>query len=804
MNNQGNHYHQSFNADTGRDDNGNAVPNPESGDVDEVNTPNFGLPVNGLPQFPVTNTNITTTTTTTTTTDRWDIFGEIPILPVPSSVETSLSPAQQQQHQQQQISPALDSSREPQSRSRKRLKSNSPNSGASSSSVRKRTLTACESCRIKKIKCDLNKPTCTNCVKFSMNCIYRQTNIEPVVQPTPIPVPAQDQSDSANMDKREEAMRDLANSSVLSSERGTMTSLMGNSNWLVNIENLITWDVYSQFNSTHNLRSINTRLVLYSGFHGYDLQQGLFTEEGLSSMSSDLLNNFDTYVSNYSKFVQDKNPFIDLEKLKYTVQFIKDSQSLDIFKLNFDSEMIPLPSILLICSCSLLSRPFDVRSQQQQQQQQQTFRTSKEEKGANFAKSLAYFQLANQLQASVSHRIQDFDLNIIQFYLLSSTFLMLNMKPMQTWDLIHRSSIRIITILESLKSSSQKFSQRDFKNIERFFFTCFKYESELRVELSPLVPSSGIIHYPFPALYPTVPPISGRSIEEQTSWFYYLTELSLRKLENRILDVFYTIDSSSVNNEKEGEFVSDNYDLNWDKKWTLMSAIAKGAEFLADVKKIEVQMLLFLKPALSQLDQDSLAEILKPHGFVLKDFLNESDLKKLEKRKKQKSPKTPDSGGSTTAESTAGNTPKEGVSDVPEVLNYIKTRMLVLKALLFRPILYHVYKMNRVEILAALANNTFLKNLIQQGVDSWDHLDVSLAKHRHYGSWFFLRHLVSISTLFYGLFIKLRNELMDVEKVKEGFVTVIDILNYWIDECPEFKESIDLMNEFLEDIDKMD
>lgn len=148
-------------------------------------------------------------------------------------------------------------------------------------------------------------------------------------------------------------------------------------------------------------------------------------------------------------------------------------------------------------------------------------------------------------------------------------------------------------------------------------------------------------------------------------------------------------------------------------------------------------MLKFMKPFLIRLDQDALVGILKPHGFVLKDFLNEAELKKLEKRRKllQKLPNSSIHNLDVQSEQSSSTTDsnmrpkKEPPFEAPEVLNYIKTRMLVLKVLLFRPLLYQIYKLPRDQLLSEISNSTFLKNVIQQGVENLDHLQTSLAKH---------------------------------------------------------------------------
>lgn len=136
--------------------------------------------------------------------------------PIQGSIPRSIDKSMLRLPKEHQFQQGQQQSQLHQKSSRKRRKSTSPII-ASSSSVRKRTLTAYETYRIKKVKYDLNKLTCTNCIKLSMKCIYRQTNVEPVVQPTSIPLSLRATSDEEEIDEQSAAMAGLAKAVTFSS-----------------------------------------------------------------------------------------------------------------------------------------------------------------------------------------------------------------------------------------------------------------------------------------------------------------------------------------------------------------------------------------------------------------------------------------------------------------------------------------------------------------------------------------------------------------------------------------------------------
>ncbi|EFQ99027.1 C6 zinc finger domain-containing protein [Nannizzia gypsea CBS 118893] len=75
---------------------------------------------------------------------------------------------------------------------------------------------------------------------------------------------------------------------------------------------------------------------------------------------------------------------------------------------------------------------------------------------------------------------------------------------------------------------------------QRLYWFCVKTECELRAELR--LPRGSIIEFKYPGSFSglSMPPPTGASgPAEESSWFYYLAEISLRRIMNSVLEAFY-------------------------------------------------------------------------------------------------------------------------------------------------------------------------------------------------------------------------------------------------------------------------
>ena len=174
---------------------------------------------------------------------------------------------------------------------------------------------------------------------------------------------------------------------------------------------------------------------------------------------------------------------------------------------------------------------------------------------------------------------------------------MYTLRPMLAWQYFHQASItyqlylkmngRISddgSVLMNRPLQTPSTSSRTTRLEQRLYWSCFKSEAEFRIELP--LPQTEIAAYSFPNLFPSPPspivagnksapgdgtsPVNARAsssnisitqmlspeqedevklhakrlCNEEESWYYYLTEVALRRIGNRVINTFFRQDRS--------------------------------------------------------------------------------------------------------------------------------------------------------------------------------------------------------------------------------------------------------------------
>lgn len=171
---------------------------------------------------------------------------------------------------------------------------------------------------------------------------------------------------------------------------------------------------------------------------------------------------------------------------------------------------------------------------------------------------------------------------------------MYTFRSLSAWNHFYQASTfyRLrLRLIDGLDKSAYVGEQQGTTVVQRLeqslYWSCFKSEVEIRVELP--LPQSAIAEYEYPALFPTPPTLpeeyprhrdqtsdwtnteslhrspdidqSGltgwgvsnhisKLFNEEQSWYYYLTELALRRIGNRVLNAFYRDEPSTWSNIK--------------------------------------------------------------------------------------------------------------------------------------------------------------------------------------------------------------------------------------------------------------
>lgn len=252
----------------------------------------------------------------------------------------------------------------------------------------------------------------------------------------------------------------------------------------------------------------------------------------------------------------------------------------------------------------------------------------------------------------------------VQYRILLSQYYLYTMNPLLAHREIILASTQMMYYLQKARLDPQ---HKDSLSADRLFWTCLKLECELRSELSPYVPLSGITQIEAPAPFLKLPelPKLGEHLSEcvriasryddKNSWLFFLTEVAVRKLDNLLFDDLYSLDERGL----------------WD---------------LAYFANTRVWQLV-----IKYLNQyNSIIASLTPEirNFVMSEENVDLELKRMvHSGKKRKRVDEPNYLDSMDAFLLDDGTLLEAQS---ELVMFIKTRILTSKLALFRPLVYLV------------------------------------------------------------------------------------------------------------------
>jgi len=166
--------------------------------------------------------------------------------------------------------------------------------------------------------------------------------------------------------------------------------------------------------------------------------------------------------------------------------------------------------------------------------------------------------------------------------MFSGIYFFYTLRPLQGWSSIHQAGSTLSLYLKAHAAFQMRIDSPHHapqpleRHLEqRIYWTVLKSECEIRTELD--LPQSDLYKLEYPYLFPSPPnptspvqtpessvptstpasiatpssqafsraSLSSSQRGEEQSWFYYLSEIALRRIENHILNTFYRADHSS-------------------------------------------------------------------------------------------------------------------------------------------------------------------------------------------------------------------------------------------------------------------
>ncbi|EED17953.1 conserved hypothetical protein [Talaromyces stipitatus ATCC 10500] len=423
-------------------------------------------------------------------------------------------------------------------------------SGSSVEATRKHTrvLAACDECRISKTRCDSVRPVCAKCLKKRVPCVYPDKDpfsiFESWGERILDAVERQQKVLSEVLAEKSDRRRAPFTNEILelhtsfdeevdleriSRNDTPKTPITGSDmilRWPIFPRNkpVDTFPAYAYAEKEKNVDSHRQQTMLPSMI-GYD-----------SSQRQRILELRDIYMTK----IQIKNPIVDADEL--------DEHLTRALEKGFDWS----PSsclVLLVLSLAAIwgNYPQDDRrttlacivSPEGFQQKREYVTNAVPEH--RMRESLGYFSMAKERMSTAY--LDDSLLGVACFCLFGMWY-QYNIEPIPGWKMFRTASMLWEAYNLKHRGGKTERSKQEESLEQRLYWTCLKSECEVRYELADL-PSCTLWESDFPFSLPTFstssyPPTSSitsnrheQTIEDSPSYYYYLAEISLRRLLNR-------------------------------------------------------------------------------------------------------------------------------------------------------------------------------------------------------------------------------------------------------------------------------
>ena len=421
---------------------------------------------------------------------------------------------------------------------------------------RKRAVTACQLCRMRKTKCDNQRPSCGTCLALDIHCNYHDRTsgdlssfdpasltildrlntaiqllqdqahlpalIESLIasQPSflPLPVTESPTAHSSSTTHRVVLPSDAIYPTQLPQESSTTLeeALQGPGN----CHNILDWPILEGRFSSVQL------MVAY-----YDQDDHRQIREGPRPGSTRICEeDASKLVEYFLQHVHIKNPIFDPPKLNTMAKQVAEQG----FRWDGISCLV-----LIICALANLATPFSI--------EKPGLAESSVDDAKDYPAAEAYYTAARKRLGLLDNSVL-----AVQCTFLIGVYQMYSMRPLKAWMSFSQACAIFQTYLHT---RSHEETARATKRLEQsLYWSCLKSECEMRDEVD-LAPS-GLAKVNHPDVFPSPPgsipePESGGTfnkspslqphvdVELQKSWYYYLSEIASRRLKNRISTILH-------------------------------------------------------------------------------------------------------------------------------------------------------------------------------------------------------------------------------------------------------------------------
>ncbi|CAN3354040.1 hypothetical protein DICA4_B02344 [Diutina catenulata] len=617
------------------------------------------------------------------------------------------------------------------------LSSSAPSQPSRSAATypRKRAVTACDTCRLKKVKCDNVRPRCGSCTKNGItNCHYRTDDLQKDYS-------SYDPASLNILTKLDVILRDL--SELKGGPVGTAPAQncfrFDRCFWDMSCTSVMRWECLGDaINVSPGYTDESIHRLVNSYQRGKPARKLGFENKlkCMQSLESIISPKFSAMINSFLVNCHTRLPILDIAQvmesigtytmLKQWDPTVSFGMLLDCYDVENDDEdfehAIPVPQLFLdalahhglkdepwrrrafttmcksipllmiMCAIGVIATPVQLGNMD-------TFDSSLDEAaslGVGDISEADFSQLPADIPRSRLHLsffLSEYakmvcmcypfpkTLRYTEYLLLHAVYSLYTMMPLKAYSYVTDACHNIMYYLQTHKvrfnavndPSIYSIPRQVKERVERLFWSCLKLECELRVEVSPFMPISGITQVTPPSPFLSIPPpiderraqFSEASLQlaqkydDQFSWYYFLTEIAVRKIDNKMCDELYSFETTLDQTWDQPQFYEGSF-------WATF--IKYSDEYNGVINSLSPNIRSFV---LHELDVDSIyRRVKKKHDQrsaasdmavdifdSLEDYLVDDDLL---------------------------------IRAQSESVLFIKTRIVASKLLLIRPIIYFV------------------------------------------------------------------------------------------------------------------
>ncbi|PVH79103.1 hypothetical protein DL98DRAFT_461561 [Cadophora sp. DSE1049] len=444
---------------------------------------------------------------------------------------------------------------------------------------RKRAVTACDTCRWKKTKCGNERPICASCAKNNQPCSYDprldHASFDPasllILDKLTQALQKLNEIDQEVKGKNFRVVDDLRSTTVAGTTTSPSAGACNNATPLSispsdclevptafgSTEAMLTWPIFNG-RLSHNFLSQELLIGSLPSGHGEHRDPLKWSQRWNHGINEE---DIPALVERFLQLVHSKNPVFHTRQIREAARYVSEHG------IGWDASSCV---VLLACALGAVARPFNPSLEIGLL----SGRTSLHDTSDLLQTSDVFYQVARK-------RIGLLDPSIMasQCYMLSGIYLMYTLHPLEAWLAFHQAGstyslyLKGQAALQERRNNMERSPLQSERQLEqRLYWTILKSECEIRVQLD--LPQSDLcnLDYPFPFPSPSTPlspaespedqmheqgstsaastssqshvlvSTSGCQSAEEQSWFYYLSEIGLRRIENCVLNTFYKED----------------------------------------------------------------------------------------------------------------------------------------------------------------------------------------------------------------------------------------------------------------------